>query len=53
MKINVIHNVICNFYNTESNLQYGHSNNANGHSFTCVYYFSKIPINYRFSEFNK
>ena len=34
MKINVIHNVICNFYNTERNLQYGHAINANGHSST-------------------
>ena len=42
IKINVINNVICNFHNTEGNLQCGHAINANGHSSMCVYYFSKF-----------
>ena len=42
MKINMIHNFICNFHNTEVNLQYGHAINANGHFSICLYYFSKF-----------
>ena len=42
IKINEIHNVICNFHNTEGNLQYGYAINANRHSSTCVYYSSKF-----------
>ena len=42
IKVDVIHNVICNFHNTEENLRYGHAINANGNSSTCVYYFSKF-----------
>ena len=33
-QFNMIHNVICNFHNTEENLQYRHA--------VCVYYFSKF-----------
>ena len=41
MKINVIHYFICNFHNTEGNLQYGHAINANGQWL--------IPMNYPIS----
>ena len=40
----MIHNFICNFHNTEGNLQYGHAINANGHFSTCLYYFSKFQF---------